>query len=187
LVSLLHRGAEPRDALYWVLVVISEDSRCESTAIRWREGEDYPYYVTRGMALDFVNSERSVCARDHSGRVLRDSSGAPRLVCLCGAVAGGHVDSQLPYFTSGGSFWTNSFTDLLQTDPPRAHGIVLRGRCPRDGYQSVALIPLRAEGAPLGLIQLNSREEGRFTEERIQQYEGLASDVAGAVGARTGS
>jgi hypothetical protein len=184
LVSLLQRGAEPKDALYWVLVVLSEGVGCESTGIRWKDGEDYPYYITRGFGPDFVGRERSLCDRDAGGAVLRDHRGSVRLACLCGAVVAGNVDSAQPCFTSGGSFWTNGLTELLRSSPPVTETITLRGECHRSGYESLALIPLRTNGSGLGLIQLNSRQEGRFTAEQVEQYEGVAGDITAAVADR---
>jgi hypothetical protein len=178
---------EPKDALYWVLVVLSEGVRCESTGIRWKDGEDYPYYITRGFGPAFVGREQSLCDRDAGGTILRDLQGSARLACLCGAVVAGNVDSAQSYFTSGGSFWTNRLTELLHSSPPVTETITLRGECHRSGYESLALIPLRANGAALGLIQLNSRQEGRFTAEQVEQYEGAASDITRAVADRIGT
>ncbi len=96
----------------------------------------------------------------------------------------GKTDAAHPCFSSGGSFWTNALGELLGSGGPGVAGITVRGECHRAGYQSLALIPLRTNGVALGLVQLNSREQGRFTAEQIELYEGLAGDVATAVGDR---
>jgi hypothetical protein len=174
----LQRGDDPAGVLYWLLAVLSELSECESVGVRWRAGDDYPYYVTRGFHPDFVSREKSLCDRDAAGQILRHSDGSPRLACLCGAVVQGKTDPAQPYFTPGGSFWTNGMTELLRSTPPTAAGIAMRDTCHRQGYQSVGLVPLRVEGEIYGLIQLNSRASGRFTAEQILSYEGLAAEVA---------
>jgi len=143
-------------------------------------GEDYPYYVTRGFGPDFVRQEGWLCDRDAGGQILRHPDGRPRLACLCGAVVEGKPDRTQPCFTEGGSFWTNDMTELLRSTPPSAAGIGMRDSCHRQGYQSVGLVPLRAQGETYGLIHLNSRASERFTAEQIASYEGLAAEVAAA-------
>jgi len=43
---------------------------------------------------------------------------------------------------------------------------------------------LRSGARTHGLLQLNSREPGRFAREQIERYEKLAQEIAGAVAAR---
>ena len=180
LLEWLERGQEPRGVLYWLLMVLSELSGCESLGLRWRAGEDYPYYVTRGFGPNFLRQEGSLCDREAAGEILRHSDGSPRLACLCGAVVQGQSDPAQPHFTPGGSFWTNRMSEVLRSTPLAAAGIAMRDTCHQQGYQSVGLVPLRAEGESYGLIQLNSRASGRFTAEQIASYEGLAAEVAAA-------
>ncbi len=149
-------------------------------------GEDYPYYVTRGFGPDFVRQEGWLCDRDAGGQILRHPDGRPRLACLCGAVVEGKPDWTQPCFTEGGSFWTNDMTELLRSTPPRAAGMTMRSHCHREGYESLGLVPLRAQGQSYGLLQLNSRTPGRFTAAQIASYEGLAGQVAAAAAARIG-
>lgn len=63
-------------------------------------------------------------------------------------------------------------------------GIDTRNYCNAVGYESVALIPLRTQGECWGLLQLNSRTPGRFTRDRIEQYERVADIIAEAVAQR---
>jgi hypothetical protein len=170
---------DSRAALAQALDAISQDSGCESVGIRWKAGEDYPYHVTRGFGRDFVVIEGPLCERDTAGLVLRYPDGTPQYACMCGAVVTGRADPRLPFFTEGGSFWTNGTTVLLKETPPEAMtGIKTRNYCNTAGYESVALIPLRARGATWGLLQLNSREAGRFTKQQIEAYEILADEIA---------
>jgi GAF domain-containing protein len=181
IVERLAEGRDQRSILEEALNLISEQSGCESVGIRWKAGEDYPYYLTRGFGRDFVVMEGPLCERDIAGRVLRGADGRPQLACLCGAVIQGRTDPSVPCFTKAGSFWTNGTTAMLRDDPPGARGIVIRGYCNAVGYESVALIPLRTGEHTLGLLQLNSRTPGRFTEKLITQYEKVAAEIASAL------
>jgi GAF domain-containing protein len=94
---------------------------------------------------------------------------------MCGCVIRGRVDPELPFFTRGGSFWTNSTTELLDDD----RLIRTRNTCNSEGYESVALVPLRKGEQTFGLIQLNDRHRDRFTPEMIELLEELSGFVAG--------
>ena len=177
----LSEGEDLRAVLAQVCDVVSSASGCESVGIRWRAGEEYPYYVTRGFGRDFVVIEGPLCARDSAGLLMRLRDGAPQLACMCGAVIQGRVDRELPYITPRGSFWTNGTSDLLHNSPPSNDGFYTRNYCNAVGYESVALIPLRAEGRTLGILQLNSRTPGKFTEEKLTHYEQAADEIAAAV------
>ncbi len=86
LLEHLEERAEPRAALYWLLVVIGETLECESTAIRWKAGEDYTYYVSRGFSQEFLQHESSLYERDSADLILQHPDGTPQLACMCGAV-----------------------------------------------------------------------------------------------------
>ncbi len=181
----LAEGGEIRAVLNSAIETISRASGCESVGIRWKAAEDYPYLVTRGFGRDFVVMEGPLCVRDTAGLVLRRRDGTPQLACMCGAVVQGRIDPTAPFFTDGGSFWTNGTTKLLTDTPPSAVvGIDTRNYCNAVGYESVALIPLRTQGECLGLLQLNSRTPGRFTRDSIEQYERVADIIAEAVAQR---
>lgn len=184
LLARLAEGADLRETLEEVLDVISRASGCESAGIRWRAGEDYPYYVTRGFGRDFVVIEGPLCVRDAASLILRHPNGTPQLACMCGAVLQGKTEPARPYFTSGGSFWTNGTTRLLGSGQLRGTAIQPRAYCNAVGYESVALIPLWCGGITHGLLQLNSRAPGRFTEELLERHEELARRIAQAAADR---
>jgi signal transduction histidine kinase len=52
-----------------------------------------------------------------------------------------------------------------------------RNRCNSEGYESVALIPLRSGSEIIGLLQLNDRRPNRFTEESVRFFEGLGASI----------
>jgi PAS domain S-box-containing protein len=110
--------------------------------------------------------------------VKRDSVGNPVLECMCGNIIRGRFDPSKPFFTAHGSFWTNSTTELLASTTEADRQARTRNRCNGEGYESVALIPLRASGETFGLLQLNDRRRGLFTARRISLFERLADSVA---------
>ena len=159
-------------------------SGCEAVGIRLRAGDDYPYYETRGFPPAFVHEETHLCACDADGKVRRDDAGRPILECMCGNILSGRVNPAKPFFTPHGSFWTNSTTALLAgtTDADRqAH---TRNRCNAAGYESVALVPLRAGPEVFGLLQFNDPRTNRFTPDTIPHFERMADSLAMAIAQR---
>jgi GAF domain-containing protein len=154
----------------------------EAAGMRLREGDDYPYFSTRGFSDEFVVAESSLCQRDANGCPIRDNLGNPLLDCMCGAVIQGRVDPSKPFFTSRGSFWTNSTSQLLATTTEDERTVATRDRCHAEGYESVALLPLRSSDQIFGLIQLNDSREDRFTPPTIALLEDLAELLARVLG-----
>jgi PAS domain S-box-containing protein len=156
-------------------------SGCEAVGIRQRVGEDYPYFEARGFPPEFVQLENRLCARDDAGEIVRDGSGNPIIECMCGNVISGRFDPSKPFFTKGGSFWTGSTTELLASTTEADRQARTRDRCNGEGYESVALIPLRFGDERMGLLQLNDRRRGMFTPETIALWERLAGYLAVAL------
>ena len=154
-----------------------KQSGCEAVGIRLQEGNDYPYFEARGFPTEFVQIENSLCARNDSGEIIGESRVNPRLECMCGNVICGRFDPSQPFFTTHGSFWTNSTTELLAASTEADRQSRTRDRCHGEGYESVALIPLRAGEERFGLLQLNDRRKGQFSPEIIALWERLADQM----------
>ncbi|MBA4369039.1 MAG: hypothetical protein C0403_15525 [Desulfobacterium sp.] len=153
-------------------------SGCEAVGIRLRAGADYPYYETRGFPPAFVHEENHLCAFDRDGELLRDRAGNPVLECMCGNILSGRFDPDKPFFTAHGSFWSNNTSTLIATTTETDRQARTRNRCNSEGYESVALIPLRSNHQVFGLLQLNDHRPGRFTPGLIAHLERMADNLA---------
>jgi PAS domain S-box-containing protein len=163
---------------------LHEWTGCEAVGIRLRDGDDFPYFETRGFPPEFIRSENRLCARDLDGQLLRDEAGNPVLECMCGNILCGRFDPTKPFFSPRGSFWSNCTTELLASTTEADRQARTRNRCNGEGYESVALIPLRHGGRTLGLLQLNDRMRGRFSPELIAFLESMADQIAIALAQR---
>ncbi|SHO51343.1 PAS domain S-box-containing protein [Desulfopila aestuarii DSM 18488] len=159
-------------------------SGCEAVGVRLRCGEDFPYFETRGFPGEFVRLENSLCAYDPDGELLRDSAGNPVLECMCGNVLSGRVDPSKSFFTDGGSFWSNNTTRLLASTTPADRQARTRNRCNGEGYESVALVPLRTDREIMGLLQFNDHRPDRFSSELISHFERIGDILALALAKR---
>jgi PAS domain S-box-containing protein len=181
LLRLVNESTDTRDLCRAATAFFHEQSGCEAVGIRLRSGDDYPYFEQRGFPPEFVLAESPLCARDRNGNVLRDSSGNPTLDCMCGNVICGRFDATQPFFTAAGSFWTNSTSDLLASTTEADRQARTRNRCNGEGYESVALVPLRFRDERLGLLQLNDRRKGLFSPAAVALWERLAGHLAVAL------
>jgi GAF domain-containing protein len=177
LLNLVNKTDNKTDFIKEILYFIKVVTGFEAVGIRLREGQDFPYFETIGFSKDFVKAERYLCARDQAGELIRDSEGNPYLECMCGNILSGRTNPSLPFFTEGGSFWTNSTTELLASTTKEDRQGRTRNRCNSEGYESVALIPLRYGKNIIGLLQLNDSRKDIFTSNLIRFFEGVGSSI----------
>ncbi|MBN1392617.1 MAG: PAS domain S-box protein, partial [Sedimentisphaerales bacterium] len=178
LLSLINSSNRMQELMKLVTVFLRDWSGCEAVGIRLQDGDDFPYYVTSGFTPEFVEAENKLCSVNEIGETVRDKNGKPFLECMCGNVISGRFDPSRPFFTKHGSFWTNSTTVLLASTTEADRLAKTRNRCNTAGYESLALVPLRAGGETLGLLQFNSKQRGLFTPEKISLLERLADNLA---------
>ena len=177
LLRLLNFPNDTRELICTVTGLLREWTHCEAVGIRLLDGGDFPCHETRGFPAEFVEAENYLCERDLNPEVVRDSQGNLTLECICGNVLCGRFDPRRPSFTPGGSFWTNSITKHLETIGTDYTDLV-NNRCYGEGYESVALVPLRSSGRTLGLLQVRDRRPDRFTAELISQLERAAASLS---------
>jgi PAS domain S-box-containing protein len=170
-----------RSQLADALALVREVTGFDAVGLRLRLAEDYPFYQQTGFSDEFLDKENFLCSRGDDGEIIRDTEGRAKLECTCGLVLSGGCDPALPFFTEGGSFWTNFSSELLTLKPEADPRTNPRNRCIHVGYRSVGLFPVRVGQEILGVLQLTDRKEGRFTPESIRFYEGLAQNIGLAV------
>jgi PAS domain S-box-containing protein len=173
------RGTE--ELIRTAATFFKRQSGCEALGIRLKEGEDYPYFETRGFSHEFLLTENSLCARDCDGRLLRDDSGNAIMECMCGGIILGGDDRLKSFCTEHGSFWTNSTSEFQAEVAIESLKIHVRNKCNEYGYESVAMLPLVSGNERLGLLQLNDRRKGIFSPGLIAHWERLAGHLAVAL------
>ena len=167
-----------RDLIRATVDFFQVQSDCQAVGIRLKEGDDFPYYETRGFSSEHVELENKLCKKDGSGCIIRDFKGDPVIECMCGNVICGRFDSSKNFFTKKGSFWANDTTRLLATTTDKDRQTNTRNRCNGEGYESVALIALRFRNQIFGLLQLNDKRKNMFTLEKIEMWERIADSLA---------
>jgi hypothetical protein len=178
----LNNFVDLESILKTVLRRIKSFTACESVAVRLHMDGDYPYYVWDGFADSFIQRETSLCHKDKSGKRVPEADGKGYLLeCMCGNIIRGRFIPSLPFFTNGGSFWSNNTSALLASTSEEDRQSKTRNYCNSCGYESVALIPIKAQSQTIGLLQLNDHRKDMFTLDLIEHLEMLGAQIGLAV------
>ena len=97
----------------------------------------------------------------------------PCIECMFTTIISGETDSSLPFFTERGSFWANSRSDCLSA----ISGKDLHGQCDDEGYESLALIPLRSDQELIGILELKDPHPNRLDLTMIQFLENIGASI----------
>jgi len=159
-----------------LLLSIKKFSGVDAVAIRLKEGNDYPYYITQGFSDEFVKLENYLCSYS-LGEVVKDKDGNVILDCMCGAVINSDIDKNLPFFSEGGSFCTNCTTELIKKGLPLEWDRKTRKQCNIEGYESVMCVPLKYHNEVIGTLQLNDKRKDIFNDDLIELYEGIGNAI----------
>jgi|GEM_PF-1215511 len=178
---VLNEELDQKESLKQVLALIRVFSGVDAVGIRLQDADDYPYFYQEGFPQEFLQKEASLLARAKDGGICRDEWGNVCLECTCGLVISEKLDILNPLFTVGGSAWTNDSLPFLDTPPEEDSRLNPRDECIHQGYASVALIPIRAKGRVVGLLQLNDRRKGCFSLEIVETLEDVAKNVGEAM------
>lgn len=155
-----------------VLKYIKILTNCSSVGVRLKNEKGAPYYTYNGFSEDFISHEDDICTYGTDGKAIINKHGACILQCMCGAVLNENIDGIISFLTVGGSFWTNNSSQLIEKmTPQEKNKLDLRYHCNACGYESIALIPIKYNGSPIGLLQLNDKAKDKFNEESIYYLE----------------
>ena len=153
----------------------------EAVGIRLKDGEDFPYISHQGFSKDFITAENSVLIRDGKGSFCRNEDGTYCLECTCGMILSGKKVQNIIPLTAKGSVWTNDSSELLKIPGSIDPRMNPRNRCIHEGFQSVALIPIKLNSENIGILQFNDKRRNFFIPEMIEFFEGISVSIGVAL------
>ena len=177
ILQILNEPEELHASLQRVISKFKTQAGFDAAGIRLQDGEDFPYFVQDGFSNDFLLTQNSIIGKAADGAICRNEECSACLECTCGLVISGKVPQNSPIFTPGGSFWTNESLSLLSIPPDEDPRRRPRNICVHNGYASFALVPIRNQKKIVGLLQLNDHRQGRFSRERVEILEGIATNI----------
>ena len=152
-----------------ILAILPNVTECRHLAIRIIDSSgNIPIYSQFGLEKKFVESEHWVTLKD----------------CMCGYVAKGKVDKNLPFITEFGSFYTNSISLLnadIQKHQHRLDDLNLRNVCQSCGYESVAIIPVKIQDSTIAELYLSDERKDLFPLEKVRFFEKLSAQIGIAI------
>jgi PAS domain S-box-containing protein len=165
--ELVHNFTDITSLLTAFVSEIKNYTGCEAVGIRLLDAAGgIPYQAHDGFRPQFFESETPLSIRTDQ--------------CMCINVIKGEGKSTLPFYTAGGSFWMNDTTRFLaavsEEDKERTRNI-----CNQEGYESVALIPIRWGDQILGLIHIADPRENMVPLELVQVLEKAALQLGTAL------
>ena len=165
--QIAYRHTEMRSLLREFVDEIQKYTGCEAIGIRvLGEGGIIPYEAYVGFSDKFYHSESALS-------IMTD-------MCMCINVVKGATNSVLPFYTKGGSFYMNGTTRFLATVSEEEKGQT-RNVCNQAGYESVALVPIRAGERIFGLVHIADPKENMVPLYTVEAIEGAATQLGTAI------
>lgn len=140
---------------------------CEAVGIRLLDEDgNIPYQEYEGFSQKFYELANSLSIKSDE--------------CMCVNVVKGKAESCLPFYTDGGSFYLNGTTSFLAT-VSGDYKEKTRNICNREGYESVALVPILLSGKVFGLVHIADRRENMVPLEKVLVLESAAKQLGSAI------
>jgi len=120
------------------------------------EDGNIPYQAYEGFSRAFYELESPLSIKSDN--------------CMCINVIKGVFDSRLSFYTEGGGFYINGTTNFLASVSQKEKGKT-RNTCNKNGYESVALVPIRLGGQIVGLIHVADPKENKVPLDMVEAME----------------
>lgn len=133
---------------------------CKAVGIRL--GDEFgniPYASCSGFSDTFYKKESNLSAKSDE--------------CFCINVITGTADPARSFYTDYGSFYVKGTTKFLKSVSEKERGPI-RGVCNKEGYESVALIPIRSNGGIIGLIHVADPRENMVSLQLVKIIERIS-------------
>jgi len=181
LLNNLASQSTTQGAVEGIVEAIQRATGLDAVGLRLPQDDDYPFFSSVGYDEEFLKTENVLAVTYPDGGLCRSEDGSVMLECTCGVVLRGDFEPNDPLFTAGGSVWTNDSAPFLELPPEQDPRLNPRNKCVHVGFQSLALIPLRAGDEIFGLLHLADRRKDRFTPDSIHFFEGVCSSLGTAL------
>ncbi len=168
LLNLFVKKSTRKEYLDSVIELIQPWSGCRCMGIRILNEKDYiPYESYVGFSQEFWESENLLSLKYDQ--------------CACIRVVTGNPDSQdRPVMTPAGSFRCENTFEFIAglSEEEKAR---FRGVCIDNGFQSVAIVPIRYHDRILGAIHIADECKGKVTVGRIEFIEAVGPLIGEAI------
>jgi PAS domain S-box-containing protein len=141
-----------------------------------KNDKDYSNIVAIGLPNSVI-TEKYFYEKNKLGEYVFNQKGSSFLNCVIGIVVLGLTDPSLPYFTKGGSFYSNNLPELLKEIGVKSKKTTTSCICNPKEYQTAAIIPLFSGKEVIGVLQFIDKRPNLLTLETIQLFEEIGNSV----------
>jgi len=159
------------------LGIVKEFTGFQSVGIWLRMGHRFHHLLHGRDQAQFSESADSTCVTALSGGITTDPTGKPILGCLGERVLRGRTDPSQPFFTAGGTFWTNNILELAASKYAGFVECPLRPQFGAEEYRSIAVIPIRADEHVVGVLDMKDARDNVMALDLIESMEWLGSAI----------
>jgi PAS domain S-box-containing protein len=168
LLALFAKKTSRKEYLDSVVEIIRYWSGCKCVGMRITNDEGHiPYESSVGFSEDFLSLENDLSLHKDA--------------CVCIRVITQTLERQeAGFMTAKGSFHcdnTFTFLDSLSEDEKKQN----RGNCPKAGFASIAVVPIRYREEILGAIHLADENKNKISKESVEFLEDMALLIGEAV------
>ncbi|MEI7905391.1 MAG: PAS domain-containing protein, partial [Candidatus Firestonebacteria bacterium] len=171
--SILNRPVSLDSAFKSISEGIDRELDINSIRINLEIGADLPFFDGKGIANGFEPEKKLQFEVGETGSKRENLS--PKMKNLCALVFSGKTDPSNPLFTKYGSAYTKNTIITPELPEFQDPGTGKENNRASEVYLSFAIVPIRAEGKTLGLLQLYDRRKYRFGEGVVEDLENLCS------------
>jgi signal transduction histidine kinase/ActR/RegA family two-component response regulator len=161
LLELFAQATGRKEYLDEALKVVLDFTECRCGGIRViDEDRRLPYESFAGFSADFWRLENPLSPATD--------------VCACARVARRAPEPQESgQFTANGSFWCDDVFTFVEGLSPEQRARY-RGACAREGFASLAIVPVRRQGRLVGLIHVADERRGLMPPSKVECLESMA-------------
>jgi PAS domain S-box-containing protein len=151
-----------------VVHLLGDWTQCRCVGIRLIDAKGYiPYESSIGFSENFLKRENMVAL--HSD------------VCACDRVIREAPQPQdAAAMTANGSFWCQNFKKFLDGLTEQQGSRFLQN-CAKQGFLSIAVIPIRYGEKTIGVVHLADKQQGKVSLELVEFLESVAGLIGGAI------
>jgi PAS domain S-box-containing protein len=165
--EIVHNFTDTNSLLTAFVSELKDYTDCEAVGIRLLDVDGrIPYQASHGFGQPSYESESPLSIRTDR--------------CMCVNVIKGDCNPKLPFYTAGGSFYMN-YTSRFLASASEQDQWSIRHICNLEGYESVAMIPIRWGDQILGLIHIADPRENLVPLELVQMLEKAALQLGTAL------
>lgn len=181
ILSLLAESDELPWAIQMVLLKVLEVTGVSAGAFRLMGGENYSFLVQEGLPDNF--HWETVQSMDEKGFLVRIKGEGTLQHCIIDWTARQEGGGGLVYQSEYGSILAPRAAEIPRDrgGPPLPGGIPVCRKCLRAGFQTIALVPLKAGPELIGVLYLHDRRPGLIGQQDLFFLESVLRPMAYAL------